>query len=120
MRGLLTALVLPPLLFGAAEADAHAFLDHANPPVGGRVGSAPQQIALWFTQSIEPAFSSIEVRDAAGRQVDQGDVRVAADDPARLSVSLRPLSPGVYKVIWRVVSIDTHATDGDYAFRVGP
>ena len=30
------------------------------------------------------------------------------------------IPPGVYTVRWRVVSVDTHATQGDFSFRVGP
>jgi copper resistance protein C len=30
------------------------------------------------------------------------------------------LAPGSYKVIWRVLSVDTHVTEGDYKFRVAP
>ena len=30
------------------------------------------------------------------------------------------LPPGTYKVIWRVLSVDTHRTQGDFTFRVGP
>jgi methionine-rich copper-binding protein CopC len=36
-----------------------------------------------------------------------------------LHVALKPLSPGTYKVIWRVLSVDTHRTQGDFTFRVG-
>jgi methionine-rich copper-binding protein CopC len=35
-----------------------------------------------------------------------------------LKVSLQPLAPGTYQVEWRVISIDTHASKGDYTFRV--
>jgi copper resistance protein C len=35
-------------------------------------------------------------------------------------VSLRPLSPGSYKVVWRVLSVDTHTTEGSFSFSVAP
>jgi len=28
------------------------------------------------------------------------------------------LKPGKYKVVWRAVSVDTHATNGDFKFEV--
>jgi len=34
-------------------------------------------------------------------------------------VSLPPLPNGTYRVFWRVLSVDTHATEGDYTFEVG-
>ena len=62
------ALVLT--LFAGA-AGAHAFLDHASPAVGATV-PAPREVSIWFTERVEPAFSGIEVTDAAGARVDQG------------------------------------------------
>ena len=43
-----------------------------------------------------------------------------ADPPvdAEMHVSLSPLEPGVYKVAWRAVSIDTHVTEGNHTFTV--
>jgi len=30
------------------------------------------------------------------------------------------LKPGKYKVVWRVTSVDTHVTHGDFTFDVSP
>jgi len=97
---------------------AHAFPDHAVPAVGGVVAQAPAELKIWFTQKLEPAFSALEVFDAKGARVDQGDAKVDAQDGTLLRVSLKPLPPGTYKVVWRVVSVDTHPTNGDFAFTV--
>jgi hypothetical protein len=35
-----------------------------------------------------------------------------------LQVPLKPLGPGTYRVKWRVLSVDTHVTEGDFTFRV--
>jgi len=32
---------------------------------------------------------------------------------------LRSLENGVYRVMWRAVSVDTHRTEGSFTFRVG-
>src|SRR5215472_12590438 len=45
---------------------AHAFLDHASLPVGSSVPASPPVITLWFTQDLEPAFSSVTVTNEAG------------------------------------------------------
>jgi methionine-rich copper-binding protein CopC len=37
-----------------------------------------------------------------------------------LHVPLTKLAPGIYKVVWRVVSVDSHVTDGDFKFTVAP
>jgi methionine-rich copper-binding protein CopC len=111
-------LALPALLLAAPAARAHAFLDHATPSVGSTVPRAPGLVKLWFTQELEPAFSTIEVLDQSGRRVDQGDAKVDGRDATLLEARLKPLPPGTYKVVWRVVSVDTHATDGNFTFRV--
>ncbi|HXD42389.1 MAG TPA: copper resistance CopC family protein [Ramlibacter sp.] len=111
------ALVLATLV--AAHAQAHAFLDRAEPRVGATVQAAPAQLKLWFTQEIEPAFSTVKVIDSGGRRVDKSDAQV---DPARrdlLRVSLGTLGTGDYTVVWRVVSTDSHVTEGDFVFHVG-
>jgi methionine-rich copper-binding protein CopC len=40
-------------------------------------------------------------------------------NPSLLKVSLPTLAAGRYKVEWRVTSVDTHSSKGDYVFRVG-
>jgi|SRR5579864_4610354 methionine-rich copper-binding protein CopC len=118
MRDISLATLLLPLLFGTPAAFAHAFLDHASPSVGSTLQRAPTSVSIWFTQELEPAFSTIIVMDQAGNRVDSGEAHVDTSDATLLRVSLRPLSPGIYKVSWRVVSVDTHATDGTFTFTV--
>lgn len=113
-------LLLAVLLWGAAGAGAHAFLDHADPRVGSTVKNPPAQVRLWFTQSLEPAFSAVQVLNEAGQRADKADSQVDSSNRALLRVSLPPLAPGTYKVIWRVLSVDTHVTEGDFTFRVAP
>lgn len=106
------------IALATTAAFAHAFIDHASPPVGRTVSPAPTEIRLWFSQQLEPAFSRVQVLDAEGRRVDRGDSHVDPKDATELTVSLQPLPPGSYKVAWRVVSVDTHVTEGHYTFKV--
>ena len=108
------------LLCGAAGALAHAFLDHADPAVGSTVHGSPPELSLWFTQELEPAFSTVEVVDQSGQEVDKRDKSVDPTDRTLLRVSLPTLPPGTYKVIWHVLSVDTHTTHGDFKFTVAP
>lgn len=123
----MTTRVITALIVAAAftlsgtAAFAHAFLDHADPGVGRTVERAPTEVRLWFTQKLEPAFSHVQVFDENGREIDRGDSHVDAKDAAELVVSLPPLASGTYKVVWRVVSVDTHVTNGQHTFKVaGP
>jgi len=117
---LIAIVVTAGLLLTPVAALAHAHLDHATPAVGSTVPQAPKEVSLWFTEALEAKFSTIEVHDAQGRSVQAGPATLARDNTAQLSVPLKALSPGTYKVIWRVLSVDTHRTQGDFTFRVGP
>jgi methionine-rich copper-binding protein CopC len=97
---------------------AHALLDHATPRVGSSVASAPKEVVLTFTERLEPAFSSIEVRNEQGASVNAGKATVGSDR-TQLRVPLKQLPAGTYKVIWQVLSVDTHRTQGNFTFRVG-
>ena len=108
-------LVLP-----SARLSAHAFLEHSDPPVGGKVHSAPAAVRIWFTEAIEPRFSSIQVFGATGKQIDKKDTHLDPSNRSLLQVSLPRLGPGSYKVVWRVVSVDTHRTNGDFTFQILP
>jgi copper resistance protein C len=105
-----------PLLLVTGQASAHAMLDRAEPRVGNTVASAPGEVTLWFTQKLEAAFSTITVTNAAGQRIDSGKTRVS---DSQMSVSLRPGGTGTYHVTWRVLSVDTHTTDGSFTFQVG-
>ncbi|HLI13077.1 MAG TPA: copper homeostasis periplasmic binding protein CopC [Alphaproteobacteria bacterium] len=104
----------------AAGAFAHAFLDHATPAAGSTVKRAPSELKLRFTEELEPAFSTVRVVDAGGKQVDKGGGHLDAKDRTLLELPLPPLPPGIYRVVWRVVSVDTHATRGEFKFTVAP
>ena len=106
-------------LAAAGGASAHAFLRAANPPVGGAVAVAPAEVAIDYSEGVEPRFSAIEVRDASGNRVDTGEAHTAPGNNHRLVAGLKPVGPGAYTGTWRVTSTDTHKTEGSYAFTVG-
>jgi methionine-rich copper-binding protein CopC len=104
------------LAFGVGAADAHAFLDHADPRVGNTVKS-PRAVSLWFTQDLERGFSSAEVLDASGARMNAGNAVV---DGKLMRVLLKTLPAGTYTVKWHVLSVDTHTTEGNFTFTVSP
>ena len=108
------------VLLSASRVSAHAFLEHSDPPVGGKVHSAPAAVRIWFTEAIESAFSSIQVFDGTGKQVDKKDTHLDPSNRSLLQVSLPRLGPGSHKVVWRIVSVDTHRTNGDFTFQILP
>ncbi len=78
----------------ATLAEAHAYLDHADPKVGSAVPSSPTEVKIWFTSPLIPGRSTLEVVDAKAQEVDKkgrrgrpegsdGDDRFAAQTDAR-------------------------------------
>jgi methionine-rich copper-binding protein CopC len=112
-----TLLAAALVVTSALAAHAHAQLESANPRVGSTVSAAPPMLTLNFSEGVEPAFSTVQVTDAAGRRVDAGKPRVSG---RQVQVPLRPLAPGQYNVRWRVLSADTHKTEGSFGFEVRP
>ena len=120
MCKIILALVTGVLGIGVAPSlGAHAFLDHASPAVGSSVPAPPPLVTLWFTQDLEPAFSSVTVTSEAGQRVDLGNARILPGSPAEMQIGLKPLPPGTHLVSWHVVSVDTHPTEGTFTFEVG-
>jgi methionine-rich copper-binding protein CopC len=112
-------LILALFLARAAPAEAHAFLDRADPRVGSTVAVAPPALTLVFTEPVEPTFSRVALTRADGTAVATGEI--VHPEPATLRVPLPPLAPGTYTVTWAVVSVDTHPTEGRFTFTVrGP
>ena len=108
-------LVLAAAL-AATGAQAHAFLDHASPLVGSTVPTAPHELSLSFTQSLEPSFSTVEVTGPNGARVDQGKPQISGNS---MRIGLKPSGPGAYHVHWHALSVDTHTTQGSFTFHVG-
>ncbi|HXP75483.1 MAG TPA: copper resistance CopC family protein [Stellaceae bacterium] len=108
------------LCAGAASARAHAFLDRASPAVGSTVHTPPSEVRIQYTEELEPAYSTAHVEDAAGATVSTNGAHVDQTEQSVLIVPLGALKPGRYKVIWKVLSVDTHVTNGTFTFTVAP
>lgn len=97
---------------------AHAALVKANPARRAVVTRAPDRVRLWFNERLEPGFARCSVWERQGGQVDLQDARVDPDDGKQLSVGLPPLGPGTYTVKFRVLSVDGHVVESEFAFTV--
>jgi copper resistance protein C len=118
LAAIVTATVFVPssLWLAGGVAYAHAHLQRSEPRDGTSVIPAPSQVALWFTERLEPAFSGVEVRDSQGNRVDLGEPEIGG---ASMRIGLKALSPGTYKVNWHALSVDTHKSQGTFSFQVG-
>ena|ERR1700722_5788147 len=107
------------LICASTAAFAHAQLEKATPPVGGTVASA-SEIRLTFSEGVEPKFTKVSVTGSSGA-VSLGAAKTEAGNQAVLVVPIsQPLTAGAYTVHWQAVSVDTHHTQGTFAFTVKP
>ena len=115
-RGFVPALIA--WVLGAGLALGHSGLQRAEPPVESTLKRPPGEVKLYFSEPLEEGYSRVRVKDAGGVQVDRQDAHVDPSNPLLLRVTLRPLEHGAYTVIWRVLSVDSHVTEGRFTFRV--
>ena len=120
MKGVVCVLVSLLMSVAPSGAGAHAFLDRAAPAVGSAIHGSPAQVRLWFTEELEPAFSTLKVLGPDEKQVDKRDKQIDPANRALIQVSVPQLAPGRYRVVWRALSVDTHVTEGDFTFDVVP
>lgn len=98
---------------------AHAFLQRAHPAQGVVLAEPPLRIRLEFSETVEAEFNVVAVFNSKGFRMDSGDSQVDINDKRIVEMPLPTLSPGVYTVVWRVISADGHPIDGAFAFGVG-
>ena len=115
-RGLALALVLGALT--AATAAGHAVLQRSEPRAASTLQRAPDEVRLYFSERLEPAYSTVRVVNDRDVQVDRRDTRVDRTNPLLLRATLPPLPTGTYKVQWRVLSVDGDVTEGVFTFSI--
>jgi methionine-rich copper-binding protein CopC len=115
-RGLFLALVAWVLSVGLAL--GHSGLQRTEPPAESKLKRPPSEVKLFFSERLEPAYSTVRVKDGNGAQVDRQDAHVDPSNPLLLRATLQPLEQGAYTVNWRVLSVDGHVTEGRFAFQV--
>lgn len=109
---LVAALTVPSVL-------AHASLLRSDPADNSILTEPPQQVRLWFDETISADFSSAQLLDINGQPVEGVTISV---DPAENLLILTPpeLQEGLYSVRWRVLSeADGHFTQGLLVFGLG-
>jgi len=116
--GKLWGLVVALLCVSPSTVWSHASLVKSVPARRAQIFQSPAQIQLWFNERLEARFSSLTVIDSGGKRVDSGDVAVDTDEPKRISVGVKPLLPGQYKIRFRVLSVDGHIVEDEFPFTI--
>ena len=99
---------------------AHSLLVRSQPERRATVTRPPDEVRLWFSERIEPAYARVSVWDAGGKQVDAGDATVDQADATTLAVRTPGLRAGRYTVRYRVLSVDGHIVESSFDFTVRP
>ena len=99
---------------------AHAYLVKSVPAQRAVLYRAPAKIQLWFSERLEPRYSSFSVTGTDGKILDLGKPAVSDADPKQLAGPLKALEPGRYVVKYRVVSVDGHVVQDEFYFTIKP
>lgn len=134
-RAAVLAVIVLWVLFGRAPAAlAHAVLLRADPQdlcllpggeslpsdsptcrAGVVLAEPPRAVHLGFSEPVQAIGSGLRVVGPDGRRVDRGRADVAGPD---VSVAIDAHAPGTYRVVWSVISPDTHPEFGTMTFSV--
>ncbi len=109
----LALLVVLPV----APAFAHAQLDGASPKANVKLVKAPTQIKLTFDDDLIELTdaNTIQVTNSKRQRVDLNNSKVLGN---QITVGLKKLVVGSYRVTYRVLSADGHPISASYSFSV--
>jgi methionine-rich copper-binding protein CopC len=110
-------------IFSVLTTFAHAYLVESFPRNGAQLSASPVEVSALFTQELVSSSSTLQVFDADGFQVDNGNGGVDLFDPAHQSMKVTvpdDLGAGTYIVEWVVLSADDNdITEGAFVFGIG-
>jgi copper transport protein len=118
MRLSFLILVAASAVAFASRPKVHASLVSSEPAAKSHLATAPARIRLVFSEPIEGKLSRITLVRSGGTPF----VVPAAGDPRDVHAVIAPsdsLTPGAYRLEWRIVSADGHPVDGTFAFAIG-
>jgi copper transport protein len=107
-------------LAAPATAWAHAALLKTSPEASIVLNAPPDQVALTYSEAVEPRFAIVSVTDADGHQQTDGRPQRSSTNANVLVTPVHRVPEGWYLVYWRVISEDGHPVRGAFTFAVGP
>lgn len=111
---MLTLLVLATLTIVPTPVSAHARLVASSPAGGATVSEPLDEIVLEFSERIETAFGGVQLFGPSGGRVETEDARIE-DSRVRMLVGTLA-EPGVYTVVFRILSGDGHPVESRFTF----
>ncbi|WP_419710891.1 copper homeostasis periplasmic binding protein CopC [Pseudomonas sp. NFX224] len=117
MKKTLTAAALLGSLLAASSVFAHAHLQSQTPAADSTV-KAPAELSLVFSEGVEADFCKVTITHDGADVLVKSLATQGPDKKTLVVTPAVPLTAGDYKVEWHVVSVDTHKSEGAYAFEV--
>lgn len=113
------ALILLVMLTAPRMVSAHGYIVRSIPEDRAALERSPARVSYWFSEELEPDFSSITVRDSSGSVIASGGV--APQSGVLLSARLPSQLPdGVYVVDLRIAfASDGHVIAESRTFFIG-
>ncbi len=112
-------IMLGGLLAGAGTASAHAELISSSPANQELLETSPTEIALQFTERVDPIEPAIRLVDANGDDVEIGGVDQSGGADRMRAAIPSTLDDGTYVIAWQALSADSHRVRGSITFSVG-
>ena len=97
---------------------AHVGILKRLPSKNDVVGENISVVEIWFTSAVDREKSSIAVIGPGKKRADNRQVTHSVLDPGHISVGVKDLRDGLYKVRYRALAADGHTVSGSYVFTV--
>lgn len=110
-------IALVCVMVAAPRVYAHAFPTRETPGAGAVLDTPPRHVTIKFDAPIQKLFAKLSVVNKKADNFTSGPPNLSTDS-RKLSVKLKSLPPGQYRVHWSVVATDGHRTHGSYVFTV--
>ncbi len=107
-----TIIILATLLL-STTAWAHATASHSVPEDGAVLSEPPTEVTIQFSGPAKLISLTITDHDGEATEI---DVSNASSVDGLATVSIPVLQANSYRVIWRALGLDGHATTGRFGF----
>jgi copper transport protein len=114
-----TLAVLVACAVAPAAAAAHATIVSTTPGDTAVVKTAPRQVTLEWSESVDLGKDSVQLLDGSGKRIATPPPERGANARTAAMTLPRGLANGTYVVSWRVVSADSHPVSGAFSFSIG-
>src|SRR5260221_4010653 len=114
-------VMLVVIALGQRPTQAHGYIIRTIPANQAVLAHSPTRIQIWFTEALEPKFSTLSLANEKGEVIPLTDSGVTPTNASQLSARLAPALPdGAYVVTIRAAfASDGHVVTDSLVFWVG-